>query len=448
MHDQLTYLRTWDSFHQLRDQRIHFEPLAAGVMSTTSCPPFGVRLLGNTRNVPHESLLPAATRTSTDDIRIPTVTLGDLGFLSKELLVDRLNDVHGFLWMAGRPMPARHLGHQILLSREVVVVENMDLHLVWKAKRIFIKPLPRYLLEEEFWEQHLIPCSQDDAMVGAQRQRIAQCARGLLLSYCALLSYESDFNLARTLGLLPNDVQWEQWRTWVAQVIANCPYESVNQRFWYGELRLGRLNTIYRWRKGYLLRGYSTVGSPSVYSEFLTQNFAALAVVLGYIVVALTAMQVGLATNHLQQSTAFQGASWVFTMISILAPLAAAALVLTCFLVVFIANWVATTLYERERSKTVGFQIRGANSPVSGSQITSTHIKSGAKKSYRTSPYDVEKYPARAPNDLLERQRTDRATLEPDNIGDAVSPPSRTASLHGQDDPFAYFENRSDRPPS
>lgn len=288
--------------------------------------------------------------------------------------MDRLNDVHGFLWMAGRPMPARHIGYQIVLSREVVVVENMDLHLVWKAKRIFIKPLPKYLLEEEFWKQHLIQCSQDDAKVGAQRERVAQCAKGLLLSYCALVSYESDFNLARTLGLLPDAIQWEEWRTWVAQVIASCPYESVNRRFWYGELRLGRLNTIYRWRKGHLLRGYSTVGSSSFYSEFLSQYFGSLAVALGYIVVVLTAMQVGLATNRLQPSTAFQGASWVFTVISILAPLAAAAVLLICFLIIFIANWVKTTLYEGERSRAVGFQIRGANSPVLEPQAASTPV--------------------------------------------------------------------------
>jgi ABC-type dipeptide/oligopeptide/nickel transport system permease component len=169
---------------------------------------------------------------------------------------------------------------------------------------------------------------------------------------------------------LPKGVKWEQWRSWVAQIIANCPYENVNQRFWYGELRLGRLNKIYRWRKGHLLRGYSRVGAPSVYTELLSENFATLAVALGYIVIVLTAMQVGLATNHLQQNAAFQGASWIFTVISVMAPLVTVAAILIFFLVIFIANWVATMLYEEKRSGVMGVRVRKVDLSMSRSKAT------------------------------------------------------------------------------
>ncbi|KAM0690644.1 hypothetical protein Q7P36_009412 [Cladosporium allicinum] len=327
-------------------------------MSTSPAAPFSVKLLGSAQDATMIDLLPAATRTADDDIQVPSVTDGALAFLSKDLFVNRLNDVHNSLWIAGRPMPPRHIGHQIVLSREVIVTEDVELHLVWRAKRIYIKPLPKYTLDEKFWRLYLAENRQDSAETAEQRQKIAYCARGFLLSYCALISYESDFKLAKTLGLLPSSIEWEQWRSWVSEVIARCPYDSVNPRYWYGELRMGRLNKIYRWQKGHFLRGYSRVGAPSVYSEFLSENFAVLAAALGYIVIALTAMQVGLATDHLQKNAVFQDASWVFTVISMIAPLAAAGVILTVLLVMFISNWAKTKQYEAKRSGMMSVQIR------------------------------------------------------------------------------------------
>lgn len=327
-------------------------------MTTTRANPFSVKLLENTPGVLVSSLLPAASRTTDDNIEVPSVDDGELAFLSRDLLVTKLNSMHDFLWMAGRPMPPRHLGHQIVLSRQIVVTEDVALHLVWQGKRMFVKPLSKYLLDEELWEQCLLERSQDTAEVAILRESIAQCARGFLLSYCALLCYESDFNTAQSLGLLPSEVKWKQWRLWVAEIIKNCPYDQVNQRFWYGELRLSRLNKICRWRKGAIFRGYSSVGSPSDYGELLSENFGALAVALGYIVIVLTAMQVGLATNHLQQSTAFQGASWVFTVISIIAPLAIVVAIMVYFLAMVINNWKVTNRYEKTRSGVMGVQLR------------------------------------------------------------------------------------------
>ncbi|KAM0690641.1 hypothetical protein Q7P36_009409 [Cladosporium allicinum] len=327
-------------------------------MSTPGATPFSIKLPKNKQSASALSLLPATTRTAHNDIQVPFVTDGALVFLGRDLLVDRLNDVHSSLWMAGRPMPPRHLGHQVVLSRELVVTEDMGLHLVWEIKRMFIKPLPRYLLDEGFWSRYLVDDEEDSVETKEQRRKIAQCARGFLLSYCALISHESDFKLAQTLGVLPNGLEWHRWRSWVAEIVSNCPYSSVNQRFWYGELRLGRLNKIYRWQKGHILRRYSQVGAPSVYSELLHENFAALAVSLGYIVIVLTAMQVGLATDHFQHSAAFQRFSWVFTVMSLIAPLAAVIAILVLFLIIFIGNWTKTKRFEKERSEAMGVQVQ------------------------------------------------------------------------------------------
>lgn len=68
-------------------------------------------------------------------------------FLRQELGVGRLNDIHDWLWLVGRPMPPRPLYYQKAARRDIVVHEQMDLHLIWDNKRMFLKPIPRYLLE-------------------------------------------------------------------------------------------------------------------------------------------------------------------------------------------------------------------------------------------------------------------------------------------------------------
>jgi len=98
--------------------------------------PFTIELLDNNHEADFSDLLPAATRTIDDELIVPSTSDEVLEFLSKDVLVNKLNKIHKQLWMAGRPMPPRHLCYQIALSRDVVLSEEMDLHLVWKAKRI------------------------------------------------------------------------------------------------------------------------------------------------------------------------------------------------------------------------------------------------------------------------------------------------------------------------
>jgi hypothetical protein len=40
--------------------------------------------------------------------------------------------------------------------REIVVTEDPRLHLVWIYDRVFIKPLPKYLLSHDFWQIYLL----------------------------------------------------------------------------------------------------------------------------------------------------------------------------------------------------------------------------------------------------------------------------------------------------
>jgi hypothetical protein len=123
-------------------------------------------------------------------------------------------------------------------------------------------------------------------------------------------------------------------------------YGHVNRQFFYGELRLNRLNTIYRLGGG-PVRGYQLEFSQ--YGIFFQANFTWLASLLAYMVVVLAAMQVGLGTRTLQESDAFQAASYGFTVFTIVESVAAVAVIFAVFLVLLVENWVRTLQYEKTR---------------------------------------------------------------------------------------------------
>ncbi|KAJ4303186.1 hypothetical protein N0V90_002079 [Kalmusia sp. IMI 367209] len=313
--------------------------------------PFTERILdsssGSTTNasdVGFASRLPASTRTGRgkDHIAVPQP---DLDFLERELSVQRINDVQDWLWICGRPMPPRPLHQQVLHSRTITICEEAALHLVWHKDRIFLKPVPLYLLDPDFWTAHLIACEKTDE----RQQKVIACALGFLFSYMALIAYQSDFEMAKESGLLPRDVEWYAWQTLTAQLLESHSYASINQRYWYGELRLSRLNAVYKFRKGAIFRGYSRVGSHTAYEDLIRDNLATLATGLGYVVIVLTAMQVGLSIDRLGSNQSFLDMSYGFAIFAIVAPLAAVAVVCLLVLVMFVSNWWETKRYEHSR---------------------------------------------------------------------------------------------------
>ncbi|KAL0942190.1 UDP-N-acetylglucosamine transferase subunit alg13 [Colletotrichum truncatum] len=330
--------------------------------------PFTVRVLDDGFNhvtkpvkasspVNFSDLLPATSRAKHDHITVPRAD--DTDFLGQELLVRRLNDVQDLLWICGRPMPPRPLHYQTLTSREIHITENPELHLVWAKNRIFVKPIPRWLLDPDFWAIHLLGATEDgndNRNQPGPRKDLVACALGFLFTYTALIAYESDFRIAVEKGLVPPQMSWDRWKAFSAQIVHNHCYASVNPRYWYGELRLSRLNKIYRIRLGYLLRGYSKVVSHAVYEDLLRDNFATLAAVLGYVVIVLTAMQVGLATDQLVGDKLFQNVSYGFTVFSILAPLIACFGIISMVVIMFVSSWVVTKVYEKKRFQEMGVE--------------------------------------------------------------------------------------------
>lgn len=240
------------------------------------------------------------------------------------------------------------------------------MHLVWTAGRIFIKPIPRFLLVPRFWSDHLsclpgcactwrLASSAGYAPVSdgiCNRRRLWKSALGFLFSYAALVSHESDFVIARNKQLIPTEVTWSDWTILVEQILATDHiYHDIHARFIYGELRLSRLNKVYSLTQRPFLRGY--MSQRHHYSDFFQENLSWLAAATVYIVVVLTAMQVGLSTNLLAENHVFQSASYGFVAFAILGPLIALGLITLEFCRIFLNNWIATVAYKKARLQTI-----------------------------------------------------------------------------------------------
>jgi len=276
-------------------------------------------------------------------------------FLREDLNVKRLNDIHWWLWVAGLPHSARPLHRQLMMSRSIIVTEQADLHLTWEGSYMYIKPLPRYLLCSEFWKTHLQESTPHDN------------ACGFLLSYSWLICYKNDFVLATTGAqvppLLPDGVTWEQWQTVVEELYATdttdeevsegkerplaCNF-TFNKRYKYGELRLSRLNKIYRfvplWWYRHLIRGYHY--GYHRYSSFFSRNFAPLIVAFAYITVVLTVMQVGLAVDPLKDDSRFINTSYGFSVFSMVLIAAVIGIAVLLAVLLFLYNLVYTVITQ------------------------------------------------------------------------------------------------------
>ncbi|EXL99213.1 hypothetical protein NOF04DRAFT_5796 [Fusarium oxysporum II5] len=338
------------------------------LVSFAQSPPFSIRLLkhnngrdaGASQPDDHQLmlLLPATYRTPSDDLAASKLYVIDC--INTELALRRLNRIYGWLWIAGRLAPPRALHYQLLLSREIFITEQMDMHLVWTTGRVFIKPIPRFLLEPCFWTKYL-SCGQGcDCSVGEAHSRgsiqecegrkLWKCALGFLFSYAALIPHESDFLLAKEKNLLAEEITWPGWISFVEQLDTEHIYPDIDPRFYHGELRLSRLNMIYHLLQT-PLHGYMAYWNQ--YATFFRDNLAWLGGTTVYIAVVLTAMQVGLATDTLAHNDAFQFASYGFTVLSILGPLICAGLIVLTFCFIFIYNWIVTVTKKTERLRRI-----------------------------------------------------------------------------------------------
>jgi hypothetical protein len=267
-------------------------------------------------------------------------------FLKEDLNFKRLNDIHPQLWMCGRPMNARALHKQLLLGRRVVITEQTDLHLLTYADIVMLKPLPAYMLSKGVWESYL--CKPENT-------ELHKAACGMLLSYIWLIRSANDFKLAKedSRRLLPDALTFPEWRRIAMESLKYIDPDTlhqVNKRFQFGELRLGRINKIYRLHPRFILshfvRGY--LYSYNRYSPFLHRNVSWILGVSVLFSLALSAMQVGTGISELKDNARFNQASFGFVIFVCALVLAVLAFVIIIFSGVYIYNMFAAIHHSKK----------------------------------------------------------------------------------------------------
>lgn len=197
--------------------------------------------------------------------------------LSKDFSMKDLNDIHQHLWMVGSRDNISPLHHQRVLLRTIIPSERSRLHLVWFNRTIYIKPLPDYLLNAQYYAD--VVCDNED---------LYKLIVAFLRSYCSLIQFPTDLEIARDIYLLSKNVTWEQWADFRQAVLNKTNSHDINSRFQYGELRLHRLDLIYRFTG----RGITYFTVHRTYTTYLQEYFTLFAAAFGFVAVILTAMQV------------------------------------------------------------------------------------------------------------------------------------------------------------
>lgn len=263
----------------------------------------------------------------------PRITLGSCSaeltvYLDKEFRTPELDTMAPNLWLMTTQSSAHisTLHHQRVKGREIVITEDPRLHLLWIDDRIFVKPLPPYLLSHGFWTTYLLPHAQTKTPFAAQ-ESILPSVLGFLRTYAHLIHHQSDLDVALKHSLLPPTVTLEAFCAFSSQFTA-IPDAAVSPRYSFGEMRLSRLNF---WTKFLLPGRWHYMPVYRQYSAYFQRLFAPFLFIFGSVSVILSAIQVEMAVEPLADMPwkGFQGFARYFSVVSLfLTGLASLALLL------------------------------------------------------------------------------------------------------------------------
>ncbi|KAK6343989.1 hypothetical protein TWF696_007640 [Orbilia brochopaga] len=279
---------------------------------------------------------PSASSTSLHQLQLKSPI--DAVDLDIDLDFSAFDIIQSSLFWAGRPDNFSPLHHYKSLRRDILATEKTHLHLVWFDETIFVKPLPLYLLNPAFYYSHIRP-----------HPTFCPAARWLLYSYARLIAHPIDLLLAREHHLLPPDIEWNCWAPFAASLLEDISIDEFSGRFWYGALRLDRLNILCMLRmqpRGFFIDHHSK------YGRFFQAKFKWLAITFFYISVLLASMQVVLATADsngndgadpsLGQNPILQRTFFWFGVLCMMLVVFSLVIVVTLFLLLFVWNFAAT----------------------------------------------------------------------------------------------------------
>ena len=239
----------------------------------------------------------------------PKITLGEKvvkEFMQKELGNPILEELYPRLWLVARRsynnIDPLHL--QRIKGRTISLIEDPQLHLLWQDDRVYIKPVPLWLLNYEVWLQYLCRApgqtiinetnqpTEYSSIAIEKEPATRKIALGFLRSYVYLIQHYSDFIIAHQCHLLPPTVDWLSWSRFIA-CFRDIEQHEVSHRYHYGQLRLSRLHWAVRFFHPqsapswlfYFLPHWST-------TPYLHSILAPLAFVFATLTLVLSAMQV------------------------------------------------------------------------------------------------------------------------------------------------------------
>ncbi|KAF2678216.1 hypothetical protein K458DRAFT_142685 [Lentithecium fluviatile CBS 122367] len=276
---------------------------------------------------------------SSDDIYLANDDIAK--FLKDDLDLSRLNRIHGHLWMAGRPMRARPLHRYKMMGFQIIHTQQMDLHLLKFSNSLMLKPLAEYMLSYDFWFDNI--CTD---------KTLHESACGFLLSYVWLLTTPLDLKIAHEIWLLPSFITWHWWKSFVKDFVAHVDpntLDQVNKRYHFGDLRLGRINSIYRTRFAltHFVRGY--LYGYNRYAVFFQRNFSWILIVFVFFSLVLAAMQVGASVEPSNANKPFLKTCYIFVVFSMVSVAAVLGLVGLIFVTIYLFNMVAAISHAKKK---------------------------------------------------------------------------------------------------
>lgn len=248
--------------------------------------------------------------------------------LEEELAVDELNSIHTYLGIAGSLRNISAISHQYALLRTIIPTNQVRLHLCWIGRIIYIKPLPNYLLDLTYVNEHIWPLNTIT--------EIDKTALGFMRSYCMLILTPLDLLQAKRLGLIDERIKWVnfyRWRAAVLRAVGADTDDRVNMRYQYGELRLSRLNWIWRFK----LRGVCYFTHHREYTTYFGEYFQIFIIVFAFATTLLQGMQVALQVPDASDGT-FQRVSYVVAIAAMVCVLTSIAFIGIVFLPLFVYN--------------------------------------------------------------------------------------------------------------
>ena len=263
------------------------------------------------------------------DLRVmkPSAIFAECERLLKSLCDADLDRMHTSLWYAGRRGNISPLHHQRVLRREVILTERARLHLVWFEKTVYVQRLADELLNWRYFAE--VVCSNVQTY---------QAATGFLLSYAYLVQDPSDLQIAKSTGLISTNVTWRAWQDFRSNILHHVSHRTVHDRFEYGELRLGRLNQIYRLR----LFGLTYFNVHRDYSSYFGDNYMTLVALFALVSVALSAMQV--MAGRQDVSAVVRTTTYRFAAATLVALAASCSILLSLYFGLYLWNWLCIFL--------------------------------------------------------------------------------------------------------